>query len=199
MYSKIIRKEDTEARDMKVLLAYAGKNGTTKICAERLHQHLRGKDVTVVNLDEETPIVERYDLIVVGSAVYFGKLRPAVRRFLRENEEKLLQKSLAFFLCCGLTEEYEYYREKLFSKPLREHAFQRIYFGGSLRTDGLSFFDKITVKMMRSSIFEKDIENGEYTVTLPSVLPENIDKMAADIREELIRLFDEQNAQLDNL
>lgn len=180
---------------MKILLAYTGKNGTAKTCAERLQALLRGKDVTVVSLDKEQPQTANFDMVIVGSSVYFGKLRPSARRFLRENEALLLQKPLALFLCCGLTAEYEYYCDKLFSKDLRAHAFQISYFGGSLKTEGLSFFDKFFVRAMRSELFANDLDNGEYTPTLPSVLPENIDKMANAIHEELIALYKQQNAQ----
>jgi hypothetical protein len=36
---------------------------------------------------------------------------------------------------------------------------------------------------MRASILESEINDGEYTPTLPSILPENIEKMETYVRE----------------
>ena len=52
---------------MKVLIAYAGKHGTTKTCVEHLRAALKHKDVVVVDLDRETPKAEEYDLCIVGA------------------------------------------------------------------------------------------------------------------------------------
>ena len=172
---------------MKLLIAYASKNGTTRTCIERLLEQLRGLDVTVADLEQDRPDPVEYDVVVFGSSVYFGKLRPAARQYLKDYEGVLCQKTLALFLCCGLTDEYEYYREKLFSQPLRDAAFLTLYFGGSLKTEGLPFFDKLMIRSMRSALFEAEMDNGEYNLSLPGILPENIDKLATYLRKELER------------
>lgn len=172
---------------MNILIAYASKYGTTKTCVDRLANALQGKDVTVVSLEENTVDPAAFDIVVFGSSVYFGKLRPAARRFLETYEETLRQKHLALFLCGGLEVEYEYYRDKFFSPALQDTAFDVMYFGGTLKTQGLSFWDKLVVRSMRSSLFEADMDNGEYTPTYPVILPENVDKLASHIREIFAR------------
>ena len=171
---------------MKILIAYASKNGTVRECVNRLLDSLGGLDVTVADLNQETPNAAEYDLVVTGASVRFGRLLKAERRFLTEQAETLQRKTLCLFLCCGLAHEYEYYRENLFPKALRAQAYQSLYFGGSLRTDGLSLFDKLMVKTIRSSIAESEIEDGEYTPSMPGILPENIERMATYIRMKLI-------------
>ena len=174
---------------MRVLLAYAGKHGTTQGCVARLEKELSGgNEVVCANLDKDTPNLKEYDLVVFGSSVYFGKLRPAAKRFLENHITELLKKPMGIFLVCGLTNEYEYYRDKLIPRELREHAFLTVYFGGSLSTQGLSFGEKWLVKSMRAAIFEENMDDGEYTLTLPSILPENIDRMATYLRREIDRL-----------
>lgn len=168
---------------MKILIAYASKNGSTRECAERLKSALNGMDVTLVDLQRETPRAEEYDLCVVGGSVRFGRLLKPVRVFLKEQESILCERPLALFFCCGLAHEVEYYRDVLFSKELRRACFELIYFGGSLRTDGLSFRDKLLVRSLRSAIAESDIDDGEYTPSMPGILPENVEKLAANIRE----------------
>ncbi len=171
---------------MKVLLAYSGKHSSTRECTERLANALpRGVEVTVAHLEGTTPDPAAFDLVVLGSSVYFGKLRPAAKSYLQTYTPALLQKPLGLFLVCGLAHEYEYYREKLLPVALREHAFQTLYFGGSLSTKGLSPTEWLLVRSMRASLFEEDIENNEFTPTLPSLLPENIDRMATYLRREL--------------
>ena len=170
---------------MKILIAYASRHGSTKSCVERLAQALNNADVTCVNLEEAQVDPTAFDTVVFGSSVRFGKLLPSANAFLKTYRDILMQKTLALFLSCGYAHEYEYYLEKLFPAQLRNASISTLYFGGSLRKDGLSFLEKIVVRSMRSSIFENDIDNGEYTPTLPSILPENVDKMATVIREKL--------------
>ena len=166
---------------MRILIVYAGKNGTTKSCVERLVRQLGKKDVTVADLANGAVDPSEFDLVVFGSSVYFGKLRPLARAYLKTYESVLCEKKLALFLCCGLEGEYDYYREKLFSQRLRDAASFSAFFGGSLKTDGVPFWDKLILRSMRSSLFEADMDNGEYFATLPTVLPENIDKLASQI------------------
>lgn len=174
--------EGKEDGTMRILIAYASKYGTTKTCVERLANALKGKDVTVVSLEEEDVDPSAFDIVVFGSSVYFGKLRPAARRFLERYEEALCQKRVALFLCCGLEAEYEYYRDKFFSGELQAAAFDVMYVGGTLQTKGRSFWDKMILRSIRSSLFEADMDNGEYTPTYPVILPENVDKLASHIR-----------------
>lgn len=176
---------------MRILLVYAGKHGTTESCVKRLERELSGGNtIDTVDLVKGTVSPLDYDIVVFGASVYFGKLVPAARSYLKNYADALMQKTLGLFLVCGLTNEYEYYRDKLLPRELRDHAFLTVYFGGSLSMQGLSFAERLLVKSMRSAIFEADMDNGEYTPTLPSVLPENIDRMATYVRREIERLAD---------
>ena len=71
---------------MRILIAYASKHGTAQICVERLMSRWEGLDVTAVNLDCETADPADYDVVVFGSSVYFGRLRPSARKFLEDYE-----------------------------------------------------------------------------------------------------------------
>ncbi|MBO5293995.1 MAG: flavodoxin domain-containing protein [Clostridia bacterium] len=174
---------------MRILIAYASKNGTVEKCVARLCEQLRGMEIDAVNLEKGFADPSNYDMVVFGSSVYFGRLRRVARSFLKNHESVLLKKPLALFLCCGLTEESEYYLEKLFPQSLREAAFQILYFGGSLSTEGLSFLDRLLVRSIRSSLYEANLDNGDYIApSLPGILPENIDRLATYLRKEACRL-----------
>ncbi len=60
-----------------VLIAYASVNGTARECAGKLAEQLTGPQVTLCDLAKETPDPQNYDLVIVGSSIRFGKLRPA--------------------------------------------------------------------------------------------------------------------------
>jgi len=67
-----------------------------------------------------------------------------------------------------------------------EESFDVLFFGGSLSTRGLSFFEKMAVRSMRSALYEESIDNGDYSApSLPGILPENIDKLATEFRRAL--------------
>ena len=74
---------------MKILIAYAGRVGVAKECAELLEKELCGREVTLCDLREETPSPENFDAVVVGSAIYFGKAEKTVRSFLKANAKEL--------------------------------------------------------------------------------------------------------------
>jgi menaquinone-dependent protoporphyrinogen oxidase len=174
---------------MKILIAYDSGNGTVKTAVDRLVQPLERWDVTVASLSCDAPDPKDFDLIVVGSSVRNGKLRAAARSFLKDYTDVLATKRLGLFFCCGLTEEQDYYAEKLFPRALRDAAFHTVCFGGSLKTEGLGFWDKMRVRSMRSHLFEKEMDNGNYIPNLPYILPENIDDMANAITQEALRLI----------
>ncbi len=171
---------------MNILIAYSSKHGDTKECVTRLSKALGELPHTLCNLDREAPRLDQYDMVVLGSPVYFGNLRPSVRKFIKEHQGALTEKKLGLFLVGGLAHEAEYYQEALFPRELREGAFQSIYFGGTLSKTGRSFWEKMLIRSMRSSIMENEMEEGEYTMTLPGILPENIERMATFIREQLL-------------
>lgn len=175
---------------MKILIAYTSKNGTTAECVRRLSAFLSGTDTTVADLSVEHPDPSGYDVILAGGSVRFGKLSRELRHFLTAERGVLLQKRLGLFLCCGLAHEQEYYIEKLFPKELRASAFSVMYFGGSLRCPSAPLFDRLLLRSMRSSLAESEIEDGEYTPSLPGILPENIERLSSFARREISLLKD---------
>ena len=180
---------------MKLLIVYDSGNGTVRTCAERLQRELPHFEVDLVSLRESTPDPAQYDVVVAGSSVRFGKLRRAMRRFLTENLHTLCKKPLALFFCCGLTEEQEYYTGKIFPAELSAHAIHIAFFGGSLNTEGLSRLDRFFVRSIRSQLFEKEMDDGNYVPNLPYLLPENVSDLANRLTALGNRLREEQKSQ----
>ena len=162
----------------RILVAYAGVNGMTRSCAERLAKELKGTDVTLCDLEKEIPTISDYDVCVAGSCVRRGKLRPAAKRFLEETIAGESDCPTGVFLCCGFVDRFEEYRDRLIPKAVRERAFLISNFGGTLNPAGKPFWDRLWLFFARSGVVESEIDDGEYTPTLPAMNPENIGQMA---------------------
>ena len=169
----------------KVLIAYASVNGTARDCAAKLAEQLTGPEITLCDLEKTIPDPKEYDLIVIGSCVRFGKLRPTAKKFMNACAAVCQTKPVGIFLCCGLSHNFDDYRERLIPKELRRYAFLISNFGGVLDPKGKSFWDRFWLRAARSSIVESEMEDGEFTPTLPGILPENIGQMAVHARKAL--------------
>lgn len=171
---------------MKVLIAYATKTGTAASCAEQLGKELSNLDVTLCDLRNETIAPDEFDVVILGSSVRFGRILPDMREYLKINAEILTKKAIGLFFCCALTSETEYYREHLYPKELTQNAGCVMTFGGTLTLKNASLRERFLLRMMRNRIVESEIDDGEYTPTLPGILPENIANMAVWIRQTAI-------------
>ena len=169
---------------MKILIGYASKTGTAKACAERLGEALKGQSVTLADLERDTPDPREYDLVVLGSSVRSGKTRPRFSEYIKANRGVLMEIPHGFFLCCGFGHEFERYEEKNLDEQWRDPAFASLNFGGCLKLPNAGWGEKLFLRWVRSDIRSSEIEDGEYTPTLPEVLPENISMMAANVRRE---------------
>ena len=168
-----------------VLIAYSSKTGTAETCVRILETELKGLQVTLADLDRETPDVSAFDAVVFGSSVRFAKLRPSAARFLNAHAAELAERPHGLFLCCGFGHEFEEYSSRLFPQLLRDSAFAVLNFGGKLKLERASWPEKLLLHHVRSSIRESEIEDGEFTPTLPGILPENISMMASALRRAL--------------
>jgi len=81
-----------------VLVAYASRRGSTREVAERValvlrERGLRAQLVPAAEVDE----LSGYDGVVLGAALYVGRLHPDARRFLTRHREALANTRLAVF------------------------------------------------------------------------------------------------------
>ena len=77
---------------MNVLIAVASKHGSTREIALAIANQLeqRGIETDVADVAEVADLA-RHDAVVLGSAVYMGRLLPEMRRFLDEHTTALLR------------------------------------------------------------------------------------------------------------
>lgn len=83
-----------------ILIAYSTTDGhTLKIC-QRLQQVIeqRGHQVTLLRIDDEPDVdLKRFDKIVLGASIRYGKHKPLVYRFIERYADDLRSRPSAFF------------------------------------------------------------------------------------------------------
>lgn len=81
-----------------ILVAYASKHGSTSEIATAIAERLEacGLQSTCVPADEARDL-ERYDAVVLGSAVYAGRWRAEARHFLRRFRHELAERPFWVF------------------------------------------------------------------------------------------------------
>jgi len=84
---------------MKAAVIYATKYGSTQEIAQGIGAGL-GEEAEVLSVQETREIAD-YELLVLGSPLYAGRLLPEMIDFLEQEQEKLLTKKIAIFLVCG--------------------------------------------------------------------------------------------------
>ena len=170
---------------MKILIAYAGRVGVTAECADLLAKALEWRDVTVCDLKKETPDIERFDTVIVGSAVYYGRAEKCARKFVSEHKSLLNGKKYAFYICCAYADMSERYLNEAFSRELCQGAVECGYFGGELKPHKQkSFFAKLIARSMRNDIINNGDSDDESMIRiLPEINPSEISRFADKIKK----------------
>ncbi|MFC7070145.1 flavodoxin domain-containing protein [Halobaculum lipolyticum] len=157
-----------------ILVAYATGEGQTAAVADRVGAVLeaRGHTVDVVDLAEETPDVDPYDAVVVGSSIHYGRHGKRVRRFVRGRREALAAMPTAFFQLSlasadtsndGVAEAAGYV--EAFLDATDWHPDRIAQFGGALRYSQYGFLKRLLMRqIVRDSLPEADPSGDtEYT------------------------------------
>jgi len=121
-----------EVTSMSILIVYESKGGYTKECAHTLEKYLAGSGRAVEVQAAGKENLAGYDRVVIGSAVYAGRVPARIRRFVKKNMEDLLHRPLSLFVC-GTAEEFkDTYYEKNYPEQILNHADRREWFGGHI-------------------------------------------------------------------
>jgi menaquinone-dependent protoporphyrinogen oxidase len=139
---------------MKLLIAYATRNGSTRRCAEALASLLPGAEC--IDLQELQPDPSGYGAVILGGCVRMGQLCRPARNYLKKYASALLELPFAFFLCCGFPQNFETYCNALLTPSLREHALALGCFGGELNPDSLRGMDRLITNAVRRSTDSAD-------------------------------------------
>ena len=168
---------------MKILIAYATKTGTTRECAERLATHFEFHDVTLVDLERETPVLADFDAAVIGSNVRANKINKKVKEFLADNRETLANMRYALYICCCMSDQAEFYFEKNYDDALMDGALANLCFGGEIKMERQQGVDKLIMKIvLRVITNSRRAEDPDEEIQMPAVIPENIRRLADAVK-----------------
>ena len=160
---------------MRVLIAYAGRTGTTGKAA-RLLADCFG-EASLRNLLETDATPERYDAVVIGSCVRDGKIEPAVRKWLIRNEKTLSGMRKGVFLCNAFMNESQTVIRENFPEEFIEDCVVIDSFGGEVDFSKLRFSEKMALRKQLKH--HPEMEN-----MVPCLLTDTIAAFAEKIKAE---------------
>ncbi len=161
---------------MKIMIAYTTKTGCCAECAKLLAEQLKNHSVDIYDISVVNPKIEEYDLCIIGGSIRMGKLDKKIRTFINDNENLLMNKKTAYFICNAFSDQSEYYFKKAFPRWAIDGALFFDSFGGELKLDKQKGLDKLIVKL----ILKENEENDEFT--MPNILTESIGRFADKIK-----------------
>lgn len=129
---------------MKVLIAYAGKTGTTEKCARILKALM--DDSVLYDLTKETPDISDYNCVIVGGSIRAGKLHAEAKKFIEKNKEDLMKKRCGFFICNCFADQTDNYFRRNVPEELLKNAVATSSFGGEIHMDRLNGPEKLMIK-----------------------------------------------------
>jgi menaquinone-dependent protoporphyrinogen IX oxidase len=147
----------------KVLVMYFSKYGSTKKYAEWIASELNGDIFDIKNIKQN--ILENYNTIILGTALYAGKLEGL--EIIINNYENIKNKKIVIFTC-GLadyskTENINTIQKRI-ANILSEKIMENIkiyYLRGDIDYKKLNLMHKIMMWMLKKMIMKKEEINEE--------------------------------------
>ena len=131
---------------MKGIVVFKGKYGSTAQYAKWVGEALHVPVVTSEEISET--LLQGFDTIIIGSAVYMGKL--LIKDWLKQHQEMLRNKKLFLFGVCGTpSSEYEKLREIVRTSvpPVLLNQCNVQFFRGRMILKNLSWLDRFLLRM----------------------------------------------------
>jgi menaquinone-dependent protoporphyrinogen oxidase len=138
---------------MKIAILYGTKYGATekvaKLISKSIEKHSKDNqdsnepiDVNFINLKEADEVNLDYDVLIIGSSVYMGRIRKEVRKFIKKNKNTLIEKDLALFICGCSEDEGIKQIDKTFPSEIVSHAMATAFILGEFNLDKMGFLDR---------------------------------------------------------
>jgi len=146
---------------MKVLVAYAGKTGTTKKCVDYIKM-ISTEEVTLYDTKAGGDIdINEYGIIIMGGSIRIGVMDNSIRKFASEHDFE--GKKVGLFVICGTKENTDKYLRTNFHDitPDREACF-----GGEFALSKVKGLEKMVIKraIKESAKKNKPLPEVDYQV-----------------------------------
>ena len=139
-----------------ILIIYSSVDGHTKTICERIEGVIKNSlNTTLMSLDDAThEDISKYDKIVIGASIRYGKHRPSLFNFIEKNLDLLNSKYSAFFTVNIVARKPEkntaktnpYMIKFLKKSPWKPNLLD--VFAGKLDFPTYNFFDKYIIKFI---------------------------------------------------
>ena len=136
---------------MQTIIIYQSKKNATKVCCEKLLVQLKGNCKMVTFEEVEERMLKEADQIVLGTPIYMGMMANGLKSFLASYEMILKEKRVFLMISCmnaNLLEEY--LRTNLTEAQVKLFS-DVICVGGAFYFDRMNIFEKLIIKMIKSS------------------------------------------------
>lgn len=138
----------------KTLILYASKYGCTEKAAFLLKSRLG--EAEVVNLKySRVPALASYDKVILGSSIYYGKVRKEMALFASNFGQELAGKQLGLFICAGMTGvKAEQELQQAYPEVLYSSARAKDIFGDEIYPEKISAMDKWILRMVKGKEYK---------------------------------------------
>jgi len=152
---------------MKIAILYGTKYGSaekvSELISKSIEENYKDKesiDVELINLKEKKDINLDFDVLIIGSSVYMGRIRKEVRKFLKKNKNALIEKNLALFICGCNEDEGINQLYKIFPSEIVSKSMSNAFILGEFQLDKMGFFErKISQSIIKGASKEFKIDN----------------------------------------
>jgi menaquinone-dependent protoporphyrinogen oxidase len=142
----------------RTLITYATRAGATVGVADTIGAELRrrGLDVDIQPVTTN-PIVAKYEVVILGSAIRMANWLPEMVEFIKVNQQILQSRPVALFTVHILntgTDETSRAARLAYLNTVRPflNPVDEVFFAGRIDLATLSFVDRLMVKMVKSPI-----------------------------------------------
>jgi len=134
-----------------ILIAYFSKTGITREAAEILADLLPSSKL--VDLAQNTPSLEDYDSVIIGSGIRVGTINKAIIEFLDKNKAALSSKKYGIFISNCFADSTDTILATI-PEAIRNGAAWMGSVGGQIDVSRLKGLDKMVAKAMTKSLKE---------------------------------------------
>lgn len=141
---------------MKALILFSSREGQTRNIADYIANQLKGRQACeVVDIQDSTAVDwSKYDRVLIGASIHYGRFHPAVTRFIKQNLAQMKERTNGFFSVNLTARKPEkrtpqtngYTRKFLLQSPWKPDCCA--VFAGALRYPHYGFFDRLMIRLI---------------------------------------------------
>ena len=160
-------------KNIKVLIVYQSKYGSTKQYAEWIHQEIKGD---LVNIEQgDKPDLAKYDIMIIGGYMRTGHI--VIAPFIKDNWSIVKEKRVILFTTSGTPPQHpkiqSIYKKSLPAEIRKEIKHFSLH--GRMYCKNLTFFDKFLMTigkiMEHDETLKKDMGKDYDGVQPENLLP----------------------------